>query len=156
MFYIRTIYKQRWSPKIQNFRGLSNKNVDWGDKSFDEWMMCIPVYVSWKTLIVFYHRNCFPDYIFKYNSTKIGSQNPIKNKGTVKGKWLVFKNVLDQIINILNKGRGMSILDIRDMIKDDNLEIDLKNSELKVFLEEKFGNNTRFCWSESKNKSQFV
>ena len=39
----------------------------------------------------------------------------------------------------------MSILDIRDMIKDDNLEIDLKNSELKVFLEEKFGNNTRFC-----------
>ena len=39
----------------------------------------------------------------------------------------------------------MSILDIRDMIKDDNLEIDLKNSELKVFLEEKFGNNTRLC-----------
>ena len=39
----------------------------------------------------------------------------------------------------------MSILDIRDMIKDDNLEIDLKNNELKVFLEEEFGNNTRFC-----------
>ena len=42
------------------------------------------------------------------------------------------------------------------MIIDDNPEIDMKNNELKAFMEEEFGNNIQFCFSESKNKSQFV
>lgn len=55
------------------------------------------------------------------------------------------------ITNILNKGRGISIPDTRDMINDDNLDIDtenidmenidMENSGLKVFMEEEFGNN---------------
>ena len=32
-----------------------------------------------------------------------------------------------------NKGRGMSISDIRDMINDDSKEIDMKNNELNAF-----------------------
>ena len=42
------------------------------------------------------------------------------------------------------------------MINDDNPEIDMKNNELKAFMEEEFGNNIQFCLSESKNKSQFA
>ena len=39
----------------------------------------------------------------------------------------------------------MSISDVRDMINDDNPEINIKNSKLKAFLEEEFGNNIQFC-----------
>ena len=105
---------------------------------------------------LFYHSNCFPDYIFKYNTAKKESQNPIKGEETVRGKRLVFKNYVDLITNILNKYRGISISDIRDMINDDNPEIDMKNNELKAFMEEELGNNIQFCLSESKNKSHFV
>ena len=47
-----------------------------------------------------YHRNSYPGYIFKYNTAKKESRNPIKDKETVKGKRLVFKNYVDQITNI--------------------------------------------------------
>ena len=60
------------------------------------------------------------------------------------------------ITNILNQGRGIAISDIRDMINNDNPEIDMKNNELKAFLEEEFQTNIQFCLSDSKNKSQFV
>ena len=32
---------------------------------------------------LFHHRNCFPNYIFKYNTATKESQNPIKDKETV-------------------------------------------------------------------------
>ena len=48
----------------------------------------------------------------------------------------------------------MLISDIRDMINDDNPEIDMKNNDLKAFMEEEFGNNIQFCLSECKNKSK--
>ena len=41
------------------------------------------------------------------------------------------------------------------MINNDNPEIDMKNNELKAFLEEEFQTNIQFCLSDSKNKSQF-
>ena len=90
----------------------------------------------------FYHRNCFPEYIFKYKTAKKESQNLIKDKETE-----------DLITGILNKGRDISISDLCDMINDDNPEIDMKNNKLKALMEEKFGNNIQFCLSESKNKS---
>ena len=39
---------------------------------------------------------------------------------------------------------GMSFSGIRDMINDDNPEIDMKNNEVKVFLEEEFDNDIQF------------
>ena len=44
----------------------------------------------------------------------------------------------------------MSLSDIRDMINDDNPEIDTMNNELNGFLEGEFGNNIQFCLSDSK------
>ena len=77
---------------------------------------------------LFYHGNYFPDYIFKYKTAKKESQNPMKGEEKVRGKRLVFKNYVDLITNILNKDRGISISDIRDMINDDTPEIDMKNN----------------------------
>ena len=56
---------------------------------------------------LFYHKNCFPNYIAKYNSEKLNQKTKITR-----------------------------ISDIRDMINNENLEIDMKNNELKAFLEE--------------------
>ena len=39
---------------------------------------------------LFYHTNCFPGYIFKYNTAKKESRNPLKDKGTVQGQQLAF------------------------------------------------------------------
>ena len=39
---------------------------------------------------LFYHINCFPGHIFKYNTAKKESRNLIKDKGTVKGQQLAF------------------------------------------------------------------
>ena len=97
---------------------------------------------------LFYHKNCFPNYIAKYNTAKAESENP-KSKETVKGNRETFKTYVELITKILNQ-------DIRDMINSDNPEIDKKNNELKAFLEEEFQTNIQFCLSDSKNKSQFV
>ena len=104
---------------------------------------------------LFYHKNCFPNYIAKYNTAKAKSENP-QTKETVKGKPETFKTYVELITKILNQGRGIAISDIRDMINNDNPEIDMKNNELKAFLEEEFQTNIQFCLSDSKNKSQFV
>ena len=104
---------------------------------------------------LFYHKNCFPNYIARYNTTKAESENQ-KTKETVIGKREIFKTYVELITKILNQGRGIAISDIRDMINSENSETDMKNNELKAFLEEEFQTNIQFCLSESKNKSQFV
>ena len=48
----------------------------------------------------------------------------------------MFKTYVELIAKILNQGRGIKIQDIRDMINNENLETDMKNNELKAFLEE--------------------
>ena len=79
------------------------------------------------------------------------SQYPIKDRQIFRGKQLVFKNYVDLIANILNKGRGISISDIYDKINNENLEIhDMKSNKLKVFMEVECGSNIQFCLSESK------
>ena len=84
---------------------------------------------------LFYHKNCFPNYIAKYNSDKVESENQ-KTKETVIGKREIFKTYVELITKILNQGRGIKISDIRDMINNENLETDMKSIELKAFLEE--------------------
>ena len=84
---------------------------------------------------LFYHKNCFPYYIAKYNTAKAESENQ-KTKETVIGKREIFKTYVELITKILNQGRGIAISDIRDMINNENPETDMKNNELKAFLEE--------------------
>ena len=50
---------------------------------------------------LFYHKNCFPNYITKYNIANVESENP-KNKETVKGKRETFKTYVELITKILN------------------------------------------------------
>ena len=70
-------------------------------------MMCMLVDVTWKVLMVFLQLICFIiETVFQaiFSNTilqkKKESRNPIKDKETVKGKRLVFKNYVDQITNI--------------------------------------------------------
>ena len=49
----------------------------------------------------------------------------------------------------------MSLSEIRDLIKSEE-EIDSQNREVKMFLEESFGNQIQFCDSDKKNQSPFV
>ena len=42
------------------------------------------------------------------------------------------------------------------MISYNNLEIDMKNNKLEVFLEEELGNNIQLSLLECKNKSQVI
>ena len=101
---------------------------------------------------LFYHKNCFPNQYAKYNTAKAESEN-IKSKEAVKAKRESFKTYVELITKILNQGRGIAISDIRDMINSGNPEIDMKNNELKAFLEEGFQTNLQFCLSDSKKKS---
>ena len=101
---------------------------------------------------LFYHKNCFPNYIAKYNTTKAESENQ-KTKETVIGKRETY---VELITKILNQGRGIAISNIRDMINNENPETDMKNNELKAFLEKEFQTNIQFSLSESKDKSQIV
>lgn len=86
----------------------------------------------------------------KYKTAKEEPKYPIKDRERFRGKQLVFKNYVDLIANILNKGRGITISDVCDTINDENREIDMKSNKLKVFMEVEFGSNIQFCLSESK------
>ena len=101
-----------------------------------------------------YHRNCFPGYIFKYNTAKKKNHEiQLKIKRQLKESGWSSKIMLTRllILELLIFGLlifelliGMSFSGIRDMINDDNPEIDMKSNEVKVFLEEEFGNDIQF------------
>ena len=54
------------------------------------------------------------------------------------------------IKNVLARGNGVSLSKIRDLIKCEQ-KIDSQKNEVKMFLEENFGNQIQFCNSDKKN-----
>ena len=68
-------------------------------------------------------------------------------------KWDIFAGYFD---NILDQGKGMSMSDIRDMIKSEIPDVDFHYSEIKCFIEEEFGEAVQFCKSPIKNMSTFI
>ena len=63
------------------------------------------------------------------------------------GKRFIFQNYIKFIGEIISCGSGIRLSEIRDMTNT-NEEIDIKNNEIKIFLEEIFGNSIQFCESE--------
>ena len=63
------------------------------------------------------------------------------------GKRFIFQNYIKFIDEIVSRGNVITLSEIRDMTNT-NEEIDIKNNEIKIFLEEIFGNSIQFCESE--------
>ena len=104
------------------------------------------------------HSSCYSNYIRKWNTEISASEN---NNNSLPSETLVElkKNVFGKYIGIIGssiqKGRGLSLSDIRDMINNEN-KLNFRNSEIKTFLVEAFGEEIKFCDPERKNQSQFV
>ena len=98
------------------------------------------------------HQKCFAQYLQNHQLLKAPPESKTKqgsNKRTVFLKYYEF------IKDVLARGNGVSLSEIRDLVKSEE-EIDLQNSEVKMFLEESFGNQIQFCDSDKKNQSSFV
>ena len=68
------------------------------------------------------------------------------------GKRFIFQNYIWFIDEIISRGNGITLSETRDVINT-NEDIDIKNNEVKIFLEEFFGNSIQFCESGRKNQS---
>ena len=98
---------------------------------------------------IYYHSNCFSRYILKFKKA-VNPSSPANEEPT--GKRAVFQKYIGFIEEIINRGNGVTLTKIREMINT-NEDINIKNNEVKIFLEENFGNRIQFCESDKKNKS---
>ena len=71
------------------------------------------------------------------------------------GKRFIFQNYIKFIGEIISCGSGITLSEIRDMTNT-NEEIDIKNNEIKIFLEKFFENSIQFCESDKQNQSSMV
>ena len=101
---------------------------------------------------IYYHSNCLTKYIQKFNSAK-SSSLPKNEKQT--GKRLVFQHYVKFIEEVISRGKGITLTEIRDMINTKE-DIDIKNNEVKSFLVEFLGDSIQFCESDRKNKPLMV
>lgn len=81
-----------------------------------------------------YHKDCFNKYLHKYDA----------------------KNAYVQFLeNIIDQGRGITLTEVRDLIKEKE-GVETFTNEIKLFMEETFGERIQFCISERKNQSTVV
>ena len=71
------------------------------------------------------------------------------------GKRFIFQNYIRFIDEIISRGNGIKLPETRDLINTIE-DIDIKNNEVKIFLEEFFGNSIQFCESDRQNQSSMV
>ena len=79
---------------------------------------------------IYYHSNCLTKYIQKFNSAK-SSSLPKNEKQT--GKRLVFQHYVEFIEEVISRGNGITLTEIRDMINTKE-DIDIKNNEVKSLI----------------------
>ena len=96
---------------------------------------------------IYYHSNCLIKYIQKSNSAK-SSSLPKSEKQT--GERLVCQHYMEFIEEVISRGNGITLTEIRDMINTKE-DIDIKNKKVKSFLVEFLGDSIQFCESDRKN-----
>ena len=75
-------------------------------------------------------------------------KTPKTNQGTDRStKRNIFQKYISFIRATLERGNWISLSEIRDLINS-NDDIDLKNNDLKNFLEEEFNDEIQFCESD--------
>ena len=101
---------------------------------------------------LYYHRTCLPSYINKYHPVKRKKKTSNIIKPTKRDTFILYTNFLQ---TIFDAGTAISLSEISDMINDES-NISIINSEVKIFLTEHFAKKTQFCPSERENESLFV
>ena len=100
---------------------------------------------------LYYHRACLPNYLNKYERA-LSEKKPPK----IFLKRHRFCDEVGAIRNLLDRGIGLSLSDIRDAINDKYDEDFISNKEVKLYLTEHFQDDVQFCPSERRNESMFV
>ena len=100
-----------------------------------------------------YHRDCFNKYLHKYNYAR----NPrgTENIEQEKSKRHYFNKYVQFLENIIEQGRGITLSEVRDLIKEKE-GVDIFTNEIKLFMKETFGDRIQFCAAERKNQSILV
>ena len=80
---------------------------------------------------LYYHRSCIATYIWKANRTNEWKESFDTNHLEPTSKWDIFSGYFDTTKNILDQGKGMSMSDIRDMIKSEIPDVDFHYSDIK-------------------------
>ena len=101
---------------------------------------------------IYYHVNCFAKYIQRF---KIANAPSVLKSKEQTGKRFIFQNYIKFIDEVITRGNGIALSEIRDMINT-NEDINIKNNEVKNFLEEFFGDSIQFCESDRQNQSTMV
>ena len=76
------------------------------------------------------------------------------NKSSRKKQYM--SAVLPEIKEILEKGMGTSLSDIRDTVNEDLDKNSLNNNKIKMFVTEMIGDDIQFCKLYAKNQSLLI
>ena len=98
---------------------------------------------------LFYHKLCLESYLQKHMRATAAPKGPRKSSG----KRSLFQSDVDVIRNLLQRGIGIPLSDIRDMINDKHGVETISNKEVKLLLLEHFQDKIQFCESEQANES---
>ena len=98
-----------------------------------------------------YHRACLQNYINKYERALDEGKPP-----RISLKRQSFREELEAIKDLLDRGVGLPISDIRESINCKYGEEFISNKEVKLYLTEHFDTKIQFCPSERRNESLFV
>ena len=82
------------------------------------------------------------------------NKDHIGNKSSRKKQYI--SAILPEIKEILEKGMGTSLSDVRDIVNENLDENFLNNSEIKMFLTEIIGDDIQFCKPYAKNQSLLI
>ena len=98
-----------------------------------------------------YHRACLPNYLNKYERALSEKKPP-----NISLKRQRFCDEVGAIRDLLDRGIGLPLSDIRDAINDKYDEDFISNKGVKLYLTEHFQDDVQFCPSERRNESMFV
>ena len=95
----------------------------------------------------------FNKYLHKYNYAR----NPrgTENIEQEKSKRHYFNKYVQFLENIIEQGRGITLSEVRDLIKEEE-GVDIFTNEIKLFIKETFGDRIQFCVAERKHQSILV
>lgn len=100
---------------------------------------------------LFAHGNCMKKYLLKYQR----SVQPTKQSHT-SPKFQVFQRISNVLKTLLEDGYGFTLSDIRDLMKNVDRHIDIRNNEVKIFLVRTYQDTIRFCPPKQKNEPLLV
>ena len=131
---VKTKYRLSEGPRATNIRNSANILKDdvyarIADLDTNERIFAADLY---------YHNGCFPSYIEKANCV-IAKQKKSLDSGTSDPLYItkrgIFKSYVHTIKEIIDQGKGITLSDIRDMINFDSSKTDIKNNEVKLFMD---------------------